>query len=925
MDASTLEERPFFGLKWKTLIVLSAVLALVNASLAYLVYQKSTSQFEAEQTNRRLTLVREFEAVFSKALESMSTVATLIPRLAVPRGIGEDAARPRYIAAALQEHGLMLDLEWGVEGVHYFDRRGGGGPVMSWPSGRLPPVMGDLLEIAGRDEAPQGRLVCDASCIQLIVLPLLHHGATDGFLVVERAIGDSLKEFHRLSGAQVVVLGPPGPDTGIAERRLAGWRLKVAGITHEDAVLPLVEAAAARLAIDEVRELPRQIRLASDWYEISALPAKSSEPGVTVLLIDRVTAQVEAIHAATQGSVLLGVGGLVVTELILLLLLWGPMQRIQRAVQVLPMLAEKRYAQLRDRLSEIACDGPARDEIDVMINVISDVSDQIEALDEAHLAAEAALRESEQGLQMAQSLARVASWTGRPLEGTFAIGQGAQRISPVLAHVSTWSEFLALVHPEDRCAVLKAWRAGCPGGSMDVEFRLEIGERLIDVHAMAEFEALGRARVLHATGMLQDVSEMRAVQRALEGHRDRLEEEVVRRTSELVAERNRAERLAQAKGRFLTNMSHEIRTPLNAVLGLSQVGMQQSHGRRIAATFEQILGAGDHLLNVVNDVLDLSKLEAGKLVIEPRAFELRKIIRHCTDMLRPRVEAKSLTMRVTVADDIPRELVGDDFRLRQILLNLLSNAVKFTEQGTVSLEVHRDGDRYIFKVRDTGVGIPPDQLGRLFTPFHQVADVLERHREGAGLGLSISNTLATMMGGALCATRELASGSEFVLQLPLETRALSQEQAAPKGRVGSSTARLNGIRVLVADDVAINRKIVEVLLEAEGAEVTTVDNGRAAVQAVLQGPGEAFDVVLMDVEMPEIDGRHATREIRLAGNAVPIIGVTAHVSAAERAISVASGMHDQLVKPIMQQTLVDTILEHAEKTRRGAIAAPRVH
>jgi len=925
MEAHADESTTFLSLKWKTLIVLSVVLALVNASLAYLVYKKSTGQFEAEQTGRRLTLVREFEAVFSRALESMSTLAAFIPRLAIPNGIQEDMAQPRHIAAALREHGLMLDLEWGVEGVHYFDRRDASGPLMSWPSGRPAPMTGDLLQIAGRDEAPQGRLVCNVSCIQLIVLPLLHQGETHGLLVVERSIGDSLKQFHLLSGAQVVVLRPPGPRPAFPQRRLGAWNLEVAGITHEEVVLPLIEAAAAQLAIDDVRELPQRIRYQNDWYEIFALPALPSEAGTTVLLINRVTAQVESIHAATQDSVLLGVGGLVVTELILLLLLWGPVQRIQRVVHALPMLAEKRYARLRADLSEIAYGGPARDEIDVMINVISGVSDRIESLDEARLAAEKAVRESEQGLQLAQSLARVASWTGRPLDGSFAIGQGAQRISPVLAQVHTWAEFLALVHPEDRCTVLRAWRAGRPGASMEVEFRLEIGDREIDIHAMAEFEAVGRARVLRATGMMQDVSEVRAVQRALEGHRDRLEREVMQRTAELIAARDRAERLARAKGRFLADMSHEIRTPLNAVLGLSQVGVQQSRGRRIAATFEQILDAGGHLLNVVNDVLDLSKLEAGKLLIQPRVFELRELIRHCTDMLGPRVEAKSLTLRVAIADEIPQELVGDDFRLRQILLNLLSNAVKFTERGLVSLDVSRHAEGCVFRVRDTGVGIPPDQLGRLFKPFHQVADAADGNREGAGLGLSISNTLANMMGGDLRVTSELGRGSEFVLQLPLQATPLPPVGATLDRPAMSHPPRLRGIRVLVADDVPINRQIVEALLEAEGAEVTTVGNGRQAVHAVLHGDGEAFDVVLMDVEMPDIDGRHATREIRLAGSAVPIIGVTAHVSAEERAVSIASGMHDQLIKPVMQQALVDAILEYAEKPYGYAADVPQMH
>lgn len=910
----------FFGLKWKTVLVLSLVLALVNASLAYLVYRKVTGQFEDEQAARRLTQVREFDAVLSKAQESVSTFATFIPRLAVSQVGERDEGLAQRIAAALEEHGMLLDLEWGVEGMHYFGRGPGDDrserPSVSWPTGRTVPPVDDLLDLAGRDEAPQGRLVCAADCLQLIVLPVLSEGITRGFLVVERSIGDSLKEFHLLSGAEVALLHrtEPGVDD---------WSRGVSAITHGDLVLPILREVSDQAGLGELADRPRRVALAADWYEVFALPAGPVARDPVVLLINRVTGQVHAVREATTDSILLGISGLLLSEVILLILMWGPMWRIQELVRALPLLAEKAFPRLRGRLSGIGRTGPARDEIDVMVQVIGDVSDQIEALDEAHLAAEQALREREQSLQLAQSMARVAGWTGRPLEGGFTLGPGASRINPILSHVESWSEFLALVHPEDRRDVVTAWRAGRPGGKMDVEFRMLFGEKEVDIHAMAEFDLVGPGRVLQAAGMMQDVSEMRAVQRALKGHRDRLEQQVRERTAELVDARNQAQRLARNKGRFLANMSHEIRTPLNAVLGLAQIGMQQSQNRRIADTFQEILEAGGHLLNVVNDVLDLSRIEAGRVEIQPRAFELREVVRQSASMLGQRAQAKSLSLDVSVADDVPERLVGDPFRLQQILINLLGNAVKFTERGAVSLDVWRVEDDCFFAVRDTGVGIPADQFGRLFAPYRQTGGGGSLRREGTGLGLSISNGLAAMMGGGIRVESRPGEGSEFVLHLPMR-RADEHPPVAHEGVPPPLDADrpLEGMRVLVADDVGINRRVLEALLEAEGAWVRSVANGREALDALSGDAGEAFDVVLMDVEMPEMGGREASRAIRSAGLAVPVIGVTAHASEIERAASLAAGMQDQLVKPIMRDALVDAMLGCTRRGRPDAAGVP---
>ncbi len=918
--------RSFSSLKWKAVIVLSLVLAAVNGSLAYLVYRKTAGQFEAEQDQRRLTLAREFDVESSKAFESISTFASFIPYLSTSQSSNRSGWGEQTIAEVLKKHGALLDLAWGVEGVHFYDRYLLSRPLISWPEDRAAPKLGNLLETVQDDEVPQGRLLCDMHCVQLVALPLLQGGSTQGFLVVERSVGDSLKEFHLLSDADVVVVDRWRAGGGGGERKLAEWEHAIAAVTHGELMRPVLRELSARVSLSEILERPRRVLIGSDWYEVFPLTGATAEEDAVVLLIYRVTDQVNAIRDATADSILLGVGGLLLSEATLLLLLWGPMRRLQRLMKVLPLLAEKSFSELRERLASIEKRDGAQDEIDVMLQVIGNVSDQIEVLDKAHLLAEDALRESEQSLQLAQSMARVASWMGRPLDGFFSMGEGARAINPILVHVDNWADFLALVHPEDRVSVVTAWRAGRPGGTMDVKFRLLFGEKEIDVHALAAFDLKGPHGALRACGMMQDVSEMRAVQRALRQHRDRLEDEVTQRTAELIAARNQAERMAQTKSRFLANMSHEIRTPLHAVIGLSQVGLQQSEARSVKPLFEQIIEAGGHLLNVANDVLDLSKLEAGKVTIDARAFDLRKAIQLCTEMLKQRIEAKSLLMPVSIADDVPNWVVGDGFRLQQILINLLSNAVKFTEKGSVSLDVGRERDVLSFSVRDTGIGIPPSQLGRLFLPFQQAPSPEGMNYEGAGLGLSISNTLAVLMGGEIHVTSKLGRGSRFVLRLPMPAAAESVVSRREEGHTEPLPSRqLSGIHVLVADDAAINRSVLRALLDAEGADVTAVANGRQALDAVLNGAANSFDVVLMDVEMPEMDGRWATRELRLAGVDVPVIGVTGHGSEDERRVSIAAGMQDQLVKPVMREMLVRKVLDHARHKRIDESGRLTVH
>jgi signal transduction histidine kinase/CheY-like chemotaxis protein len=899
--AVSLESGHRLGLAWKVLGWLSLVLVVMNASLAYLVFSHSTAQFEASQQTRHTLQLRELSVVLDETLRALGSFASFIPLLAAESpapGAGGLAAR---LGSILADHGPLLGVEWGFEAIHLFSPGPDPLPQLSWPRGRTVPPAQTLIRAASEAESPRGLIACDLECAQLAAVPVLEEGRTAGVLLIEQSIADSLKTFHMLSGADIAVLADSRGDHP-RERWLPDWERRLASLTHAERVIPLVGALSRSITLDGLIGRPHRFQHAGRWYEAFALPPEGGFPGLEMLVLNDINAQMEAIHVATRDSILIGLAGLLLSELILLAALWGPLRRIRGVARALPLMAEKSYRRLHEALPAPPAARGLHDEIDVMVAVLHEVAARIESLDQAHADAESALRESEQGLLLAQSLARVARWEGQPFEGSFRVGSGAEHIHPALAQIETWKQLLQLVHPEDQVELRKAWRRGRSSGSMDAEFRLVAGREAIDLHAVGVFESGPDGQVRRAVGMLQDVSVMRDAERVLKNHRDYLESQVMLRTAELVSARRQAERLAQERGDWLTNVSHELRTPLNAVIGLAQIGMGQTDSRLVSSTFEQILDAGEHLLKLVSDVLDISRLEAGKLAVERQPFELRAMIRQCATMLSPRATGRSLRFEVGVDEEVPSALLGDSFRIQQILINLLGNAIKFTERGEVRLHVCRDGAYICFEVCDTGIGMTPDQLSQLFVPFRQFGDSAAHRQQGAGLGLSISQTLATLMGGEIDVRSTPGEGSCFSLRLPLpESAAPTKPVPAPEELV--TAQRLLGLRVLVADDVPVNRRVLQGLLEAEGAQVTLCSDGAEALEVVAAAERD-FDVLLLDVMMPRLDGRAVARRLRAEGSTATIVGVTAHVSAQERALSLAAGMDEQLVKPVMRDALV---------------------
>ena len=380
----------------------------------------------------------------------------------------------------------------------------------------------------------------------------------------------------------------------------------------------------------------------------------------------------------------------------------------------------------------------------------------------------------------------------------------------------------------------------------------------------------------------------------------------------------RAEQASIAKGQFLANMSHEIRTPMNAILGMLKLLQGTALDAQQHDYIMKTDGAARSLLGLLNDILDFSKVEAGKMSLDPRPFNLDTVLHDLSVILAANIADKPVVVRFDVAPTVPRGLLGDDMRLLQVLINLGGNAIKFTNRGDVLVRVAlvqmADADAVLaFSVTDQGIGIAADNLAQIFNGFSQAEASTTRRFGGTGLGLSISSRLVQLLGGELKVDSIEGQGSTFYFQLRLPLSQLPDAIPSPPAGAHATKAskpqRLRGLRILVVEDNKINQMVTKGLLTQEGAVVTLADNGQLGVAAVAQAQPD-FDAILMDVQMPVMDGYTATRAIRqeLVLTALPIIAMTANAMTSDRDACLDAGMDEHIGKPFEIDHLVETLL-----------------
>ncbi|MEE9125759.1 MAG: ATP-binding protein [Planctomycetota bacterium] len=495
---------------------------------------------------------------------------------------------------------------------------------------------------------------------------------------------------------------------------------------------------------------------------------------------------------------------------------------------------------------------------------------------------------------------------------------------------SSFASWEAHLHPKDRAHTMECLRLHLQEGKpyvVDYRLRTKSSDyRWFRARGIAERDEDDTP--VRMAGAIQDITQSKLNETKLRDYASQMEA----KSAELERARQSAEQSTRAKSEFLANMSHEIRTPMTAILGFTEVLAETVSSPDTKEAVSTIMANGNHLLDIINDILDLSKIEAGKLRVDRRKIPTVEIVHRVVELMRGRAQNKALPLEIDFASLLPETVQTDPTRLRQILLNLLSNAIKFTDRGSVRLFVHfseaggqgKAEPMLCFSIVDSGIGMTADQLDKLFQPFTQADASTSRRFGGTGLGLSISKQLAQLLGGDIGVSSRPGVGSVFRLAVPVGPLAgikmvdphdWHDKTRKPRDHTITEIPSDLNCRILLAEDVPANQRLITHILERAGAEVCVVENGNLAVLRALEAleAGAPFDLILMDMQMPIMDGYEATEMLRRKKYDRPIVALTANAMAADRDKCLDAGCDDFATKPVNRHSLLEVIREQVDK------------
>jgi len=650
--------------------------------------------------------------------------------------------------------------------------------------------------------------------------------------------------------------------------------------------------------------------------EVQSYPLMSPEGDLEIgqlrLSLDR---------AALHEQVWVGVGrtiALVGVEMVLFAILIFALMR--RSV-TLPVLALSRHVHnmTPDRLNE-----PAPLPRTKVPNELHELANGVTRL-QRELCEQLAQRDAiSRTLQMSEARLKLIAdgtpnqlWTAQADGALDYVSKSALQYSGAEVDQFLGQSWTAMIHPDD-LPLCKAHWAEClqTGAMYQIDCRLRRFDGVYRWHAlMAVPHRDDSGAIVKWFGSSTDIHGRKEAEHALDQHRIHLEQLVSERTAALFTAKEEAEAASRAKSTFLANMSHEIRTPLNAIVGLAQLMRGEGVSDPQAQRLDSIHGASHHLLSVINDILDLSKIEAGRMVLEHIDFSTEQLLHGVVSIVAESARSKGLVLQVD-AEGVPPWLRGDATRLRQALLNYAGNGVKFTARGSVTLRarvLHQDGDELLLRieVQDTGIGVAPDKRPLLFQAFEQADASTTRQYGGTGLGLAVAKGIAQLMGGEVGVDSTVGVGSTFWFTARLQRgqevgAAVSSAKAKALNADGrgeqEGLRRCAGASILVVEDNALNRAVAEGMLQAASMKVELACDG---LEALTKAQAQSYDLVFMDMQMPVMNGLESTRAIRaLPGWAhTPIVAMTANAFGEDRAACLAAGMNDFLTKPVDMRAL----------------------